>query len=34
MYSAYKLNKQGDNKQTWRIPFLIWNYSLYWKAES
>ena len=25
MYSAYKLNKQGDNIQPWRTPFLIWN---------
>ena len=25
MYSAYKLNKQGDNIQTWRTPFPIWN---------
>ena len=24
MYSAYKLNKQGDNIQPWRAPFLIW----------
>ena len=23
MYSAYKLNKQGDNIQPWRIPFPI-----------
>ena len=23
MYSAYNLNKQGDNIQTWHIPFLI-----------
>ena len=27
MYSAYKLNKQGDNIQPWRTPFLIWNQS-------
>ena len=26
MYSAYKLNKQGDNIQPWHIPFPIWNY--------
>ena len=26
MYSAYKLNKQGDNIQPWHNPFLIWNY--------
>ena len=25
MYSAYKLNKQGDNIQPWRPPFPIWN---------
>ena len=29
MYSAYKLNKQGDNIQPWRIPFPIWNRSLF-----
>ena len=28
MYSAYKLNKQHDNIQPWRIPFLIWNQSV------
>ena len=28
-YSAYKLNKQGDNMQPWRIPFLIWNQLTY-----
>ena len=28
MYSAYKLNKQGDNIQPWRTPFLIWNQSV------
>ena len=28
MYSAYKLNKQGDNTQPWRTPFLIWNQSI------
>ena len=28
MYSAYKLNKQGDNIQCWRTPFLIWNQSV------
>ena len=27
MYSAYKLNKQGDNIQPWFTPFLIWNQS-------
>ena len=27
MYSAYKLNKQGDNVQPWHTPFLIWNQS-------
>ena len=25
MYSAYKLNKQGDNIQPWHTPFLSWN---------
>ena len=24
MYSAYKLNKQGDNRQPWCTPFPIW----------
>ena len=28
MYSAYKLNKQGDNTQPWRTPFPIWNQSV------
>ena len=28
MYSAYKLNKQGDNIQPWSTPFLIWNQSI------
>ena len=28
MYSAYKLNKEGDNIQPWRIPFPIWNQSV------
>ena len=28
MYSAYKLNKQGDNTQPWHTPFLIWNQSV------
>ena len=28
MFSAYKLNKQGDNIQPWRIPFLIWSQSV------
>ena len=28
MYSAYKLNKQGDNIQPWRTPFPIWNESI------
>ena len=27
MYSAYKLNKQGDNTQPWCTSFLIWNQS-------
>ena len=25
MYSAYKLNMQGDNMQPWLTPFLVWN---------
>ena len=28
MSSAYQLKKQGDNKQPWRTPFLIWNKSV------
>ena len=28
MYSAYKLNKHGDNIQPWRTPFPIWNQSI------
>ena len=28
MYSAYKLNKQGDNIQPWRTPVPIWNQSV------
>ena len=28
MYYAYKLNKQGDNRQPWRTPFPIWNQSV------
>ena len=28
MYSAYKLNKLGDNTQPWRTPFPIWNQSV------
>ena len=28
MYSAYKLNKQGDNIQPWHSPFPIWNQSV------
>ena len=28
MYSAYKLNKQGDNMQHWHIPFPIFNRSI------
>ena len=27
MYSAQKLNKQGDNIQPWRTPFPLWNQS-------
>ena len=28
MYSAYKLNKQGDNIQPWHTPFSVWNQSV------
>ena len=28
MYSAYKLNKQGDKIQLWHTPFPIWNQSV------
>ena len=28
MYSAQKLNKEGDNIQAWRTPFPIWNQSI------
>ena len=28
MYSANKLNKQGDNIQPWRSSFLMWNQSV------
>ena len=28
MYSAYRLNKQGDNIQPWHTPFPIWNQSI------
>ena len=28
MYTAYKLNKQGDNIQPWHSPFPIWNQSV------
>ena len=28
MYSAYKLNKHGDNIQPWCTPFPIWNQSV------
>ena len=28
MYSAYKLNKQGDNTRPWCTPFPIWNQSV------
>ena len=28
MYSAYKLNKQGDDIQLRRTPFPIWNQSV------
>ena len=29
MYSAYKLNKQGDNIQPWCTPFPTWNQSVF-----
>ena len=28
VYSAYKLNNQGDNIQSWHTPFPIWNQSV------
>ena len=28
MYSAYKLNNQGDNIQPWPTPFPMWNQSV------
>ena len=28
MYSAYKLNKEGDSIQPWCTPFPIWNQSI------
>ena len=28
MYSAYKLNKHGDNIQLWSTPFPIWSQSV------
>ena len=28
MYSVHKLNKQGDNIQSWHKPFPIWNQSI------
>ena len=28
MYSAYKLNKHGDNIQPWHTPFPIWKQSI------
>ena len=28
MYTAYKLNKQGDSIQPWHTPFPIWNQSV------
>ena len=30
MYSAYKLNKEGENIQPWRTPFSIWNQPKNW----
>ena len=34
MYSAYKLNKQGDNIQSLCTPFLIWNQPVCCKSSS
>ena len=28
MYTAYELNKQGDNIQLWHTPFPTWNQSI------
>ena len=28
MYSAYKLNNQGDNIELWHTPFPVWNQSV------
>ena len=28
MYSAYKVNKQGDNIQPWHTPYPVWNQSV------
>ena len=28
LYSAYKVNKQGDNIQPWHTPFPVWNQSV------
>ena len=28
MYTAYKVNKQGDNIQSWCTPFPVWNRSV------
>ena len=28
MYSAYRLNNQGDSIQPWRTPFPIWKHSV------
>ena len=30
MFSAHKLNKQGDDIQPWHTPFPIWNQSVVW----
>ena len=29
IYSAHKLNRQGDNIQPWHTPFPIWNQSIF-----
>ena len=28
MYSAYQLNEQVENRQSWHIPFPVWNQSV------
>ena len=33
IYSAYKINKQGDNIQPWQTPFPIWNQSIVYQLR-